>query len=149
MGKIYNIVLNSENGSGANVNSKTFYFDWGRIPDGQYVVSFTLQSSGMTTVGTFQPLIYIDLGSGSNNFTVGSSGTVNNPNFLGQLQITAVGVNQSYFANSTTNTLLYLDCKPTKNNFTVEIYSNANPQVLYTTPAFVRYTLVLNFELQD
>ena len=38
MGKIYNIILESSVGTGASSKNKSYYIDWGRLPDGPYKV---------------------------------------------------------------------------------------------------------------
>lgn len=147
MGKIYNIALNSDLGAGANTNSKSYYFDWGRIPEGQYILSFTLQTSVVNIGAVQQPLIFIDFGTGSNNFMVGSDRTAYNSNFLGVIQPVQISATSFYLANTTNNTPTYIDFRPTKNNFIVDILTTG--LVPFTTSAIPRYVLVLNFELLD
>jgi hypothetical protein len=44
----YNLVLKSVNGVGTLNNSKTYFFDWNKIKEAQYKVSFNFQSEGNT-----------------------------------------------------------------------------------------------------
>jgi len=61
MGKIYNIVLNSNNGAGGT-NAKTYYYDWSLIPEGRYKCSFSYVGSAQTLNVVTNAKIYLDLG---------------------------------------------------------------------------------------
>ena len=61
MGKIYNIVLNSNNGVGGT-NAKTYYYDWNLIPEGQYKCSFSYIGSAQTLNVVTNAKVYLDLG---------------------------------------------------------------------------------------
>ena len=50
MGKIYNIVLNSAFGTaGADIRTVNFFYDWSRIEQGRYKMTFTFVTSVLTS----------------------------------------------------------------------------------------------------
>jgi len=61
MGKIYNIVLNSNNGAGLS-NAKTFYYDWSLLPEGKYKCSFSYLGSAQVLNQVTNAKVYLDLG---------------------------------------------------------------------------------------
>ena len=148
MGKIYNIVLNSDLGSGANTNSKTYYFDWNKLPQGKYKVSFLFQTSITGIQGNSQPLIFINCGFSNNSSIVGSNATSYNSNYIGMIQPVAIAPVSSFFvANTTINTPILIDCIPSSNNFTVDILTTG--LVPFTTSTIPKYVLVLCFKQFD
>ena len=147
MGKIFNILLNSDAGIGTAVNSKTYYFDWNRLPEGKYKVEFAFQSGVSTITSNFQPSLYINFGSGSNNFVISSVNSNYNPNFIGIIH--SIASSNLYFATRTTNYPIDLDCRPSNNTFIVQLLNNANPPTIYTTAPPSKYSLTLSFILQD
>ena len=147
--KTYNVVLESTLGSGAGNYGRTYYFDWGRIPQGHYKVTFIFNSTVVTTVNNIVSNIFIDLGQGSNTF-IASSGQAYRHNYLGTLLWTGTGVSNALYCDAFTNPPIYLDQRPSQNNVFVEIHTNASPfETNYTGPDVGQYTLVLSFELQE
>ena len=45
MGKIYNVILESNVGTGAGNYGRTYYIDWSILPQGSYKVSFNFNSA--------------------------------------------------------------------------------------------------------
>ena len=72
-GEIYNFVFYSDIGSGTSVASKSYFVDWGRLPQSRYKVTFSFTSSTLTIDTAFDAMLFIpDLGC-SNNTIVNSS----------------------------------------------------------------------------
>jgi len=163
MGKCYNIVFNSDFGSGTDGVGETFQFDWSRLPDKPYIVRFTFKSdiqNGDLSLGSQPALVYFDLGCSRNfqaNNAVSRVGTY--ASFLGVLNFrwtansyNATGpvfVNQYYFsAGLNDNTPTYLDTRPSSNNITIYVLKNDFASSA-DVPVPISYTLVLNLEEQD
>ncbi len=152
MGKIYNIILESTVGTGIYNHTKTYYIDWGRLPQGEYKVSFAFNSSEVITVNATIPNIFIDLGQGLNTFIAQNSTASSSyrSSYLGFLLTTGTGGGNSLFCDTTTNPPVYIDNRPTNNNFLVEILRNTAPfGENYNDPQIGQYTLVLSFEKQN
>ena len=60
--KIYNVVLQSEIGTGTTKSNESFFYDWTQIPDVPYHVTFSFMSATipLTSVGQIASL-YVDL----------------------------------------------------------------------------------------
>ncbi len=147
MGKIYNIVLMSTIGNGPTVASETFFYDWTRIPNVPYRVSFTFHCITMTPNMAIGAVVYIDLGQPYN--TIASSQNTNaiayHSHYLGCLRFATTGPNSAFFADTTTNLPTYLNARPTVNNIQVQVLQN-NATNTEVTPFAGPYTLTLSFE---
>ena len=163
MGKCYNIVFNSDFGSGTDGVGETFQFDWSRLPDKPYIVRFTFKSdiqNGDLSLGSQPALVFIDLNCSSNyiaNSTAGNLLTASS--FLGVLNFQFVAnsynatgpvfVNQYYFsAGLNDNTPTYINTRPSSNNVMIYIVKNDGGNT-GEVPVPISYTLVLNLEEQD
>ena len=152
MGKIYNIILESTVGTGIYNHTKTFYIDWGRLPQGEYKITFAFNSSEVITVNATVPNIFIDLGQGFNTFIAQNSiaSSSYRSSYLGFLLATGTGDGNSFYCDATTNPPVYIDNRPTNNNFLVEIRRNTAPfEENYNDPEIGQYTLILSFHKQD
>ena len=149
MGKIFNVVLESTLGSGVGNYGRTYFFDWGRIPQGRYKVSFVFNSAVVATTNTTVANIFVDLGQGCNTF-IASTGQGYRQNYLGMLLWTGTGAGNALWCDAYTNPPVYLNQRPTQNSVFVEIHTNASPfEANYANPDVGQYTLVLSFELQE
>ena len=149
MGKVFNIVFMSSQGSG-NIYSRTYFFDWSKLPQGQYTGTFSFTSAA----GSISPScvnIFVDLGFG----TQYSASTINGVQlttstfYIGSALTTPYGIiGNSYLSASIPNnppfTLLN---RPSNNNVNVRILNNDANQTNFTTELV--YTLVLSLELQE
>ncbi len=147
MGKIYNIVLMSAIGNGPTVASETFFYDWTRIPNVPYRVSFTFYSVALAPNYNFGAVVYLDLGQPNNTIATSqnSNAIAYHSHYLGCLRFSATTLNSNYFADMASNLPTYLNGRPSSNNFQVEVFQNnaTNTQVApFTGP----YTLTLSFE---
>lgn len=157
--RVYNIILNSNFGSGTPATGETFYVDWSIMPEGEYKVSFAFTSGGVATdfTNTSMAVIYLDLGQGStsvNEIAPTSTQTPSRGQFLGCLRPSSylnVATTTSIpflYADSNTNPPIYLFNRPRNSNCYVEIHTSSATQQTNFTPigAFV---LTLSFELQN
>ena len=120
---IYNVVLNSVNGSGTYNAQKTYNFDWSVMPRGKYRVHYTYTGKVNNIDGTKLALINVPLGN-SKTFTTGATTQAAQSNFLGALsplvsQIAAT--NSTWKADDNTNAPIYLDDRPYQSTFQVDI----------------------------
>jgi len=146
--KIFNVCCDSNtNVSQVNGTSETqYYFDWNKLPEGQYKVTFSFMSDDETLTLSPVMTLWTDLNSGDSTFQAGN-GTCPMIGFLGTLLPTKHGANGAYYAGSTQNppVLMY---KPNNSFFKVYLRNGLtfNNYVAYvTTP----YVLMMNFELVE
>ena len=147
MGRIYNILFNSTQGTGT-IGSRKYFFDWSQLPDGQYRCTFSfVTTSGTTSVACAN--IFMDLGQG-NVFVAGSvtNGQLSSNTFyIGNAGATAIGANSYVYAETFTNPAFYLSNKPSSNEVTIRVLQNDANQSAYTPE--LRYSLNLSLELLD
>ena len=120
---IYNVVLNSVNGTGTYNAQKIYNFDWGVLPRGKYQVHYAYVGKVNNIDGNKLALISVPLGA-SKNFTTGATIAAPTTNFLGALsplvsQIAAT--NSTWRADDSTNPPIYLDDRPYNQTFQVDI----------------------------
>ncbi len=148
--EIFNIVFNSDLATGTSTVSENFFFDWGKLPDVPYQVSFTFNSAwiGVTNSATIAN-IFVDLGS-SHTFIAGSgSGDSGSSSmYLGSL-IVSQDSNFYLRCSENDNTPIYLRGRPRNNNVFVQLRQNKNNQTTEYTPVIGRYTLCLCFRALD
>ena len=143
--EIYNIIFNSDIGTGATPN-ELFFFDWSRLPDQPYYVSFTFTSSVANLTNTSVCNIFLDLGC-STTFLASSStsNTSFNSTYLGTLRVSGTGANNILVAAEQDNTPIYLNRRPNNNNINMQFHQNLITQMTDYAPAPVRYTMSLCF----
>lgn len=152
MGKIHNFILKSTVGTGGANYGKTYYIDWGRLPQGKYKVSFAFTSAVVATVNATVANLFVDLGQGSNTFIAQnpSASSSYRHNYLGFLLQTGTGAGNSLYSDAFTNPPVYIDQIPTSNSVFVEIHKNTSPfEANYDAPDVGQYTLILSFENQN
>lgn len=158
MGKIYNVVFNSDIGADTSTNSERFYFDWSQFEEGKYKCQFTFLSA-VNAIPTFVnvPNLFMDLGQGaytqiasSNVPTNTNIGAVFSPSYIGSLETrtltTVAGSTSYYYAGTTTNPPFFLDNKPRNNAIQILMVTNGANQTTLYTPVTGRYTLTLQLE---
>ena len=91
-GEIYNFVFYSDIGSGT-VAGKSYFVDWGRLPESRYKVTFSFTSSTLTVATTFDGMLFIPELGCSNN-TIVSSSTSNGAYYNG-----FIGLLRNYSTN--------------------------------------------------
>jgi len=145
MGRIYTVLFEGINSSEAPPRT-VFYYDWGKLPDGQYKVQFSFSSIVQAIAGTSVANIYIDLGQFSPLAVV--NGAQTRIGYLGSLKFSAVGANQYLFASVDDNPPLYLNTRPYNNTVKINVFENIYPteNVEYNL-GNNQFTLCLSFEL--
>ncbi len=151
MGKIYNIILESTVGTNGSNANKSYYIDWGRLPDGPYKITFAFRASESNHLNVTVANIFVDLGQGMNTIIAQnpSASSSYRSNYLGYLFVTGTGNAHMLFCDTTTNPPLYIDQKPNNNNVLVEINTNTAPFNTSFGGEVGQYTLILSFEKQD
>ncbi len=151
MGKIYNIILESSVGTGATNADKSYYIDWGRLPDGAYKITFAFRASESNHLNITVANIFVDLGQGMNTVIAQNPSALSSyrSNYLGFLFVTGTGNAHMLFCETTTNPPLYIDRKPNNNNVLVEVNTNTAPFDTDFGGNVGQYTLILSFEKQD
>ena len=143
--KFYNVILQSAIGNGATVMSETYFYDWTRIPDVPYKLTFSFNSSYLTPSAGTNASIYTNLNQPYSNVASAQGSTVvgYRSDFLGSLYV-YVALTFAYLAaDITSNPPIYLDGRPRNNNFMVQILSGVD--IAYAVvPA--SYQLILSFE---
>lgn len=153
MPKSINVILNSKNVVSGDAQSATYYFDWSSCLDRnkKYKLHFTYLGGQNTYTGAKLALVY--LGINTNSYNAGTSSNYGNTLCIGFLKpIVLVGASNTCYlqAEDNTNLPIHLDSCPMNNQFTVAIYTNANPPVLWTDNAATPikpadYVLTLKF----
>jgi hypothetical protein len=151
-GEIYNYILYSKIGTGSTSN-KSFFVDWGRMPESRYKMTFTCSCQSFTIDDTTeQPSVFINELGISNNIlcpSPTSSGGLNS-GFIGTLStvINDSGTDNQQLTTIHANPPSFLRSKPREYTITVRIHKNtavlnANYEVMDN------YTMILSFEQLD
>ena len=147
-GEIYNFVLYSDIGSGT-VASKSYFINWGNLPESRYKVTFSFTSSTLTIATTFDAMLFIpDLGCSNN--TIVNSPTGDNAYYNGFIGIIRNYAVTTYLeTNIIDNPPSFLRSRPNSNQITVHIHQNTTAIQTAYTPLPARYTLILSLEQLD
>ena len=144
--RIYNVVLQSETGTGTTKSNESFFYDWTQIPDVPYHVTFSFMSATIALTSAAQiASLYIDLSQSYNQLATGQTGTQSayRGQFLGNLMYEGVAANNFLYAATNTNPPTFLNGRPRNNNFVVEIHNSPTQDY---GPAPGIYCLVLSFQ---
>ena len=121
-----NFKLNGVVNTIANNNTAEYYVDWSSIlkSDGQkYLLTWSYVSQRNTfTIDTPIASVYINIY--CENYmvnTLGASTTLN----IGNLAVTT----NSLYADSNTNSPIFLNSRPTNNNVSIQILTNSEPSI--------------------
>lgn len=158
MPKSINVILNSKNVVSGDAQFATYYFNWSSVLDlnKKYKMHWTYLGGQNTYTGTKLATVY--LGINTNSYQAGSSNGAQSTLCIGFLKpVVLVGSSNTVYlqAEDNTNLPVYLESCPQNNQFTVGIYTNANPPVLWTDNAGTPvkptdYILTLRFtEIED
>jgi hypothetical protein len=147
-GEIYNFVFYSDIGSGT-VASKSYFVNWGKLPESRYKVTFSFTSSTLTIDTAFDAMLFIPELGCSNN-TIINSPTGTNAYYNGFIGIIRNYTVTTYLeTNIIDNPPSFLRSKPTSNQITVHIHDNTSPLETAYSPLPARYTLILSLEQLD
>ena len=154
MGKIYNIVLNTAFGTQVtDVRTMNFFYDWSRLEQGRYKLTFQFVSSILTTTNVSVLNIYTDLAQTNTFFACNPDGTRNDTyayQYLGMARASGTGTNNYLYAPNNFNGEIYLNQRPSNNLFTVLLLNNDSTRSGYSSTTLPgNYSLVLNLELLD
>jgi hypothetical protein len=136
--KSYVIFLNSANGSGASNTVKTFRFDWSTIREQKYKLDFVYSGSAANNT-TYLDVLYVNMNLGCNTNAYEAKSTVNNALLstnIGCILPNSMSTSSYYYAFENSNPSLFLDTRPTNQNFTVSINTNVDTQYA-NFPAYI------------
>lgn len=158
MGKIINVVLNSNNAlSGSTNNNATYFVDWGAILEDRKAYKMHFSYTGQpNTLTSASKLAQVVVDFQTRNY-------LNRTSQMGAPTTQTIGVLRSFYLNGTVNYLfsddsnnppLYLDSRPQNNTFRVQVLTNDATPVAWTdnagTPvANNAYILMLSFQEVD
>jgi hypothetical protein len=147
MGKIYNYILNSNFGTGALTNNKTYCVNWFNLPDDKkFKLTWSFTSSSFAYNPGLINYVFCDLGQSEQIFATNNSLRNARHDFLGDIKLTAsTGKYSIFFCNTDSNPPIFLDRKPTNNIINITIVTG---NIIQTQPAINpdNYTLILSFE---
>lgn len=130
----YLVVFNSrQNAEGTNRNDLTYNFDWTRIPDVDYTLSFTWTGEANVMNGTKNALIYVDLGASTLCFSTSDTNYANRSLFIGCLRTNShgSGTGNSFtllVANDTDNGHIHVKGRPHNQTIRVRVLDGSlNP----------------------
>lgn len=155
--KIVNVFLNSNNKISGTNNNAVYNIDWGTLLKNNtaYRLHFTYMGGFNTfTAASSNKIacVYSDIQTSSNRMS--STNGAMTTQMMGYLKIQQVqpNINLAYLTcEDNTNVPMYLENRPMNNTFTISIYDNASPPVLFldnnATPAQPNnYIMVLSFQ---
>jgi hypothetical protein len=147
--KSHVIAINSNNKNSGNNNNAIYNFDWSVLPNIPYKVyfSFVASDNNAYVAGTSVTAnIFIDFGtSGTNYYIVPNANGAFPSSYIGSLRKTiSSGANYYLYSEKTTNPPIYLNGRPTNNNFQVNILSDTG--AVYNIAMLGSYVLTLYFE---
>ena len=145
---IYNVLINSNNrvAGGATTSLATYYFDWGIMEQGEYLLTWGFTSSNVNTTSNRVALISTNLGQ-CNVFTASSTNVrASTTSIIGSIIPNENDTSSFLYGDRNTNGVIRLN-RPTNNEFTVEIRTLDG--LLYVDTATLplpEYLLSLNFQ---
>lgn len=112
------VVFNSRaDATGTNRNELTYNYDWSKLKDAYYEVSFTLLMERGTWEGTKLPMVYIDSGNNPQVFRTTAETASQTTTFIGVLKfhvLQGASAQHSYcYAGETDNPHIHLTGRPT------------------------------------
>lgn len=147
----YRVILNSNLATtGSSVNEATFNFDWSILPDRNYQVHYSFNTANMNISTGKVCLITSDLFYASNTYVAGGqeyATQAQSSNILGVAYPYIYGATSALHADDTTSPPLYMNTRPTANQFTIYIKTADAVPVDY--PSLGAWVLVLHFTPVD
>ena len=141
----YNVVLNSNLSTGTATDAQ-FNFDWSVLPDRNYLVHYSFNSSNMSIASGKVCLISSDLFSNSNTFIAGaqtSRTSAQSSNILGVAYPYIYGAVSALHADDSTAPPIYINTRPNNNQFSIHIKTADATGVAY--PNLAEWVLILQF----
>jgi hypothetical protein len=144
----YNVLINSNNrvAGGTSTSSANYYFDWGIMQEGEYIMTFGFTSSNVNT--TINKIALLSVNLGQSNVYTASSQTIraSTTTVIGGAIPNENDVSSFLYGDKNTNGPIQL-YRPTSNEFTVDIRTLNG--ALWTDAVGAQipeYLLSLNFE---
>lgn len=141
----YTVILNSNLSTGT-INDAVFNFDWSVLPDRNYMLHYSYNTANMSLATGKVCLISSDLFSTSNTFiasAVNGRTTAQSSNILGVAYPYIYGAVSALHAEDGTAPPMYLNTRPTLNQFTIQIKTADATPADY--PALSAWVLILHF----
>lgn len=145
----YNVVLNSNLSTGTATDAQ-FNFDWSVLPDRNYLVHFSFNSSNMSIATGKVCLIASDIFSNSNTYIAGSQAnrtSAQTSNIIGVAYPYIYGATTALHADDSTAPPTYINSRPSNNQFSVHIKTADATGVAY--PNLTEWVLILHFTPVD
>jgi hypothetical protein len=144
----YNVLINSNNriAGGTTTSSARYYFDFGALPECDYLLSWGFVSSNVNTSINRLGLLSINLGQCSVYTASSTNIRATTTNYIGTIIPNENDVSSFLYGDSNTNNKIMLK-RPNNNEFTVEIRAiDGSLWVDSVGNAIPEYLLALNFE---
>lgn len=151
MGKCYTLSFDSTSYyGGTNNNKRSYAVDWTFLPDHTpFKVTFSYMSVAAATVlaTTSVMSLHANLGM-TNSFWANATGGIVSTQNLGCLKVanSAGSTNGYYYADTHSNTPVYIKQRPAANTLEIELHSGLSITLNYNTPIPTEYILTLCFE---
>jgi hypothetical protein len=145
----YSIILNSNLSTGTPTDA-LFNFDWSVLPDRNYLVHYSFNSSNMSITSGKVCIISSDIFSHTNTYVAGAQTgrtSAQSSNILGVAYPYIYGATSALHADDSTAPPTYLNTRPTLNQFSVHIKTADATPVSY--PNLAEWVLVLHFTPVD
>ena len=144
---VYNVLLNSRNASSGTTSKLNYYFNWGIMEPGSYLLRWGFTSSSVDTTVSKIAIISVNLGQ-SSVYTASPFNTrATTTNIIGSAIPNEGAISSFLYGDSNTNNAIFLTNAPNSNEFTVTI--TGLDGALWTDSAGLaipEYLLALNFE---
>jgi hypothetical protein len=145
----YSVILNSNLSTGTPTDAQ-FNFDWSVLPDRNYLVHYSFNSSNMSITSGKVCLISSDIFTHTNTFVAGAQTgrtSAQSSNILGVAYPYIYGATSALHADDSTAPPTYINTRPTLNQFSVHIKTADATPVAY--PNLAEWVLVLHFTPVD
>jgi hypothetical protein len=146
---IYNVLINSNNrvAGGTTTSSAKYFFNWGVLPEGKYLLRWGFTSSNVNTMVNKVALISVNLGQSSVYTASSSSVSATTTSIIGTAIPNETDVSSFLYGDTNTNGIIFLNNAPSANHFAVELYHlNGTLWTDGVGNPMSEYSLALNFE---
>jgi hypothetical protein len=145
---IYNVLINSQNrvAGGTTTSSAIYYFNWGIMEEGDYLLNWGFTSSNVNTTVNRIALVSVNLGQSSVYTASSTNIRATTTNILGTVIPNENDTSSFVYGDRNTNGVIMLK-RPNNNEFTVEIRALDGSLFLDAGGNQIpEYLLALNFE---
>jgi hypothetical protein len=147
---IYNVNLNSKNRASGTVSNATYFFDWSVLPDCSYKVSFNFVSSSINT-SVLSTISVLEIGLGQSMVYKASSTQTRatSTNNIGFVLAKETSTNTFLYGDNSTIPFIYLNTKPSSNEFKVRLLTNGINPIEWTDSvgsSVAEYVLIISLD---